>query len=71
MDAFLPWMFLAVGLFSLTGAIRNWEWLFGSNKSALFVRLFGRTGGRIVYGLIGALLITIGVLLLADVLRMR
>jgi hypothetical protein len=71
MDTLLPWIFVAVGLFSLAGAIGDWEWFFGHRKAAFFVRLLGRTGGRIVYLVLGATLVTIGVLLIAGVLTMR
>ncbi len=47
---------IASGAFSLLAAIFNWNWFFRASKSALICKLFGRTGARIFYGLLGALL---------------
>lgn len=53
-------LFLAAGLFSLAGAIFNWDWFIESRKAWLFRKLFGRTGTRIIYGVLGIVIIVMG-----------
>ncbi|SEM88723.1 MULTISPECIES: immunity 17 family protein [unclassified Paenibacillus] len=55
---------IAAGIFSLLGGINNWDWFMKSFRAGLFVKTIGRQGARVVYGLFGIVLITIGVLLL-------
>ena len=52
--------FLAGGI-SLAGAIFDWDWFIRSRRARLFIRLFGRTGTRIIYGIIGLFLIGLGI----------
>jgi hypothetical protein len=55
---------IAAGIFSLLGGINNWNWFMRSFRAGLFVKTIGRQGARVVYGILGIVLITIGVLLL-------
>lgn len=48
------------GLFSLLASIFNWNFFFENRKAYLFVKLFGRNGARIFYGLLGLALIILG-----------
>ncbi len=48
------------GLFSIAGAILDWEWFMTSRRAAMFVRLLGRTGARIFYALLGLFLVGVG-----------
>ena len=41
------------GMFSMLGAVCNWEWFFNDCRARLFVRCFGREGARIFYFLLG------------------
>lgn len=52
--------FVLAGLFSFAGAVFDWEWFMTHSRAALFVRLFGRTGARVVYALLGILLAALG-----------
>ena len=54
MDSFL--MALA-GVFCLCAAALDWDFFFENFRARPFVRLFGRNGARVVYGLIGMLLV--------------
>lgn len=47
------------GLFTLLGAVADWDWFMTHRKAAFFVRIIGRNGTRIFYGTLG-LAITIG-----------
>lgn len=48
------------GLFSFLASIFNWNFFFENRKAYLFVKLFGRNGARIFYGLLGLALIILG-----------
>lgn len=54
-------IFIALGLFSLIAAIRNYEWYFSTHGAAMFIKWFGRKGARIFYAVLGVLLIFCGV----------
>ena len=55
---------IAAGIFSLCGAILNWDWYMNHRKARFLVRLLGRDGARIFYGIIGLGLVILGILLL-------
>lgn len=57
---FLTLFLLATGLFSVAGGILNGEWFFAHPKARLLVRLFGRTGARAFYMLLGSLFLYFG-----------
>ena len=58
------------GLFSIAGAVFNWDWFMDYNrKSRLIVSLFGRTGGRIFYALIGVTITVFGSLFAVGILK--
>jgi len=46
-------LFIVVGFYSIAGAALNWEWFMGDPKAKVFARLFGRTGTRVFYILLG------------------
>ena len=46
-------LFIVVGFYSIAGAALNWEWFMGDPKAKVFARLFGRTGTRFFYILLG------------------
>ncbi|HEV8321267.1 MAG TPA: immunity 17 family protein [Myxococcota bacterium] len=48
---------LGAGAFSLLGAWYDWDFFFNSRRAWLFVTLFGRTGARVFYALVGLSLI--------------
>ena len=55
-------LLIFAGIFSICGAVFDWEWFMGSSRAWLFVKVFGRTGARLFYTLVGAIIVTIGVL---------
>jgi len=55
-------LFVAIGMFSLAGAMFNWDWFMNDRRAAFFVSVFGRTGARVFYALLGIALIGIGIL---------
>ena len=60
--------FVAAGIFSMAGAILNWNWFFNSRKAAFMVNMIGRTGARIFYGLLGAAIAVFGGLSLMGII---
>jgi small neutral amino acid transporter SnatA (MarC family) len=53
-------LFILAGLFSIAGALFNWEWFMTNYKAAVFVRILGRSGARILYAILGLLLAALG-----------
>ena len=47
------------GLFSIFCSIMNFNWFIENPKASLFLKLFGRTGARIFYIVLG-IFITVG-----------
>ena len=45
---------IGIGLFSIFCSIMNYDWFIEHSKARLFLKLFGRTGTRIFYILLGA-----------------
>ena len=53
-------VFAAIGLFSLMGAVMNWDWYFNNRRARGVVAIFGRKGARIFYGILGVFIMAIG-----------
>ncbi len=60
MDAFLPWFFLLGGLFTVVSAGGDFAFFMEHPKARAFAKVFGRTGTRIFYVLIGLALMGFG-----------
>ena len=56
--------FIAVGIFSLAGAVFDWDFFFNARKSRRIVNIIGRKGARIFYGILGVFIIAMGVAVL-------
>lgn len=54
--------FVAVGAFSMLGAICNWEWFMNARKARFMVRILTRSGARIFCGILGLAFVVLGVL---------
>lgn len=63
---FFAAVLFAVGLFSITCAVMNWDWYMNSRRARLFVSIFGRTGARIFYVLLGLAMCVIAALSATD-----
>jgi Immunity protein 17 len=48
------------GLFSLAGALLDWEWFMTNYKAAVLVRILGRSRARLFYALLGLSLAALG-----------
>lgn len=53
---FLAFMIFA-GLFSIFCAVKNYDWFIENRKAWIFLKLFGRTGTRIFYVILGVVVI--------------
>lgn len=56
------------GLFSVCGAAFDWEFFMNHRKARRLVRLVGRTGARIFYGILGGSLAVAGLLMAAGII---
>ena len=65
----MGWVLAACGAFAISGAVFDWEWFMNHRKAQFFVRLFGRTGTRIFYGILGAALVVLGVLIATGIIQ--
>lgn len=54
-------LFFLIGLFNLAASVFNWDWYFKSFQVGKLVKAFGRTGARVIYGLLGLLIILFAV----------
>ena len=53
---------IAAGALCLAGAYFNWDWFMNHRKARLLVRVLGRNGARVLYGVLGATLLLTGFL---------
>jgi small neutral amino acid transporter SnatA (MarC family) len=53
-------LFIFGGVFSFAGALFNWDWFMTNYKAAVFVRLLGRSGARVLYAILGLFLVALG-----------
>lgn len=51
----------AGGVFSLAGAIFNWDWFMNSRRARFFAKILGLNGARIFYAILGFFLIGLGI----------
>lgn len=63
-------IFVAAGIFCILGAVLNWDWFINSRKARLIVKLLSRNGARIFYGLLGAGIVTYGILVIANIVQL-
>jgi hypothetical protein len=48
-----PILVFVGGAFCIIASILNWNWFFENRRAYIFVKLFGRTGARVFYSLLG------------------
>ena len=65
----MGWLLAAAGIFCLCGTVLNWDWFFESRKARGVVMLFGRSGARIFYGLLGTVIVVMGILLALGIIQ--
>jgi hypothetical protein len=65
----MGWVIAACGAFAICGAFFNWEWFMDNDKTVIVVNLFGRTGARIFYGVLGIALVVMGVLMALGIIQ--
>ena len=59
---------LPIGLFFICAGCFNWEWFFTRGRQKRAVDWFGRQNARILYGLLGVVVILMGLLSLPSAL---
>lgn len=58
----------AVGVFAICGGVFDWDFFMNHRKARFFIRLLGRTGARIFYGLLGSGLVVTGTLMVMGII---
>jgi hypothetical protein len=62
------WLFgliaIPAGLFSMAGAVFDWEWFMTTRRAQFVVDVLGRQGARVFYFFLGLFLVGLGVFLL-------
>ena len=53
-------LMVALGVFAMAAAIQDWDFFLNARRAGFFVQLFGRRGARVVYLLLGAVLMLAG-----------
>lgn len=62
-------LFAAAGIFSICGAVFDWDWFMNNRRARFFVSIFGRNGARLFYIVLGMLLIVFGILLASGTIQ--
>lgn len=62
-------LFVAAGLFSICGGVFDWDFFMNSRKARLFVGIFGRSGARVLYILLGLAIVGLGALIAMGILQ--
>ena len=60
---------VAAGIFSISGAVLDWDWFINSRKAQFFVAIFGRNGARIFYGILGVFIVVVGALIALGIVK--
>lgn len=63
MEAVLPYLFIAIGVFAILGAVLQWPFFMESRKAKRLTGVIGVTGARIFYAVLGVVIVTVGVVL--------
>ncbi len=66
MEIFVLIFGILAGGFCIAAAIFDWNFFFNARKAAPIVKIFGRNGARIFYGIMGLLFIVGGIWLAAS-----
>jgi hypothetical protein len=62
-------LLVAAGIFTICGGAFDWDFFMDSRKARFFVSLFGRTGARVFYCVLGLVIIVLGVLITLGILK--
>ena len=68
MNSVIGVLMAAAGLFVLAGSLFNWDWYWERRRTRVWVDLFGRTGARLFYGVVGLAVLVWGSLMVAGVI---
>ncbi len=61
-ETFSQILFMAAGLFSILGAYFEWNFFYKNRKVQRIIRLFGKSGAKIFYIVIGLIIFSIALL---------
>lgn len=63
-------VFIIAGILSAVAALMNWDWFFTSSNAKLLIGKFSRLTARIIYFILGCLIVTMGVFVFIESERM-
>jgi len=61
-------LFMAIGIYSVLGAYFEWNFFYNSRKAQRVVNLFGRSGAKIFYIVVGVILFSIALLDMTNII---
>ena len=67
----MGWILIICGVFSICGAALNLDLFMNNRRTRFFVRIFGRNGARVFYGLLGSALVVVGFLLALGIIESK
>ena len=65
---FVHIFFMAIGIFGVLGAFFKWNLLYNSKLTRKIIQLFGESGARIFYTVMGCAIFLIALLDMADII---
>jgi hypothetical protein len=65
----IGWLFVGFGAFAICAAAFDWGFFMNHATAQMFVRMLGRKGTRIFYGLLGSAFVVVGVLVVRGILH--
>ncbi|TAJ13478.1 hypothetical protein DMA11_08675 [Marinilabiliaceae bacterium JC017] len=69
--SFFYYLMMAFGVFILLVALTNWEWFFSLKKAKWLSEKTGRTGARVIYGILALIFIVFGWLVLNGIIQVE
>ncbi len=60
---------VSAGVFSILGGVFGWDFFINNGKAKPFVYLFGRTGARLFYVLLGLLIVVFGTMITMGIVQ--
>ena len=65
----MGWFLAAGGAFTFCCAVFDWDWIMNQWNAQFFIRRFGRSETRIFFGLIGAAILVLGMLMAMGIIQ--
>lgn len=67
-ETFIHILFMVIGIYSILGAYFEWNFFYNNRKAERVINLFGRSGAKIFYIVVGLVLFSIAFLDMTNVI---